>query len=206
MWGQDEADLEDNLGMDSGAAISLDLGLQFPRGPRFRFSILSLSAEGEVPPDQVVWISTVPSPGSEPIFTELNLLVIDLAFCPMVREARWGGISLETGFRYARATTDIYHDEDSQAEGLMLSLGGKLAFPLHKDLLYMDVELKAGLGIDSAFFQFDSGLSLRPTKNFWMRLGYRLLALGLVDRADETDERSMGLAAGGPGLELGLRF
>ena len=68
------------------------------------------------------------------------------------------------------------------------------------------MSLDVGFGPDSAFLEFNTGLSLRPTPHFWMRLGYRMIIMGLVDRAEELDERSLGFTAGGPGIELGLEF
>ncbi len=88
----------------------------------------------------------------------------------------------------------------------MVSLGGQLEVPVYKDRLTADVKLNAGLGADSAFIQFDTGIGWHPTKHIFMRLGYRFLGMALVDRLEEVDERYLGLTAGGLGLELGVKF
>lgn len=204
-WGLDEAMLDDDLGLEDGSAVTLDFAIRFPRGPKFRLGIMSISADGVVPADRAVYPAVFPAPTGD-IETEVGVLVVDLAFCPLIREARWGDIQLETGFRYARSSVAIGGESERFSEGVMASLAGALSFALSQDLFYGDVSLGVGLGPDSGYFEFGTGVELRPSPNFRLRLGYKFLAVVLVDRAEEWDERSLALSSGGPGLELGLRF
>jgi hypothetical protein len=203
----DESDLEQDLGIDRASGISLDFALQFPRGPRFRLGIRTLGGDGEMP--DVTAATLFPPPSSGIVHTDLSLFMLDLAFCPMARQARWGSLSLETGLRYASADLSVGDEEDGLEEGFdgfMLTLGGDLAFPVYKEQVSMDVGADVGLGGDAAFFEFNLGLKWHPTKQFWARLGYRLVAMALIDRMEEADERDLSFSAGGPGLELGLKF
>jgi hypothetical protein len=202
-----EADLEGDLGVDGGAQITLEFTMQFPKGPRFRTSLSAIRSTGEVPADAALFPSVTPPISSfDEVETDIEVIIFDLAFCPMVRKAKWGTLSLETGLRYARSAVEIDNEGGQFAEGVMVTLGGEFELPVYKDAVSAGVKLGAGLGIDSAFIQFDMGISWNPTKRLELRLGYRFLGMVLVDRLEEPDERYLGITGGGLGLELGLNF
>lgn len=204
-WLGDEADFEEDLDLETAAAISLDFALRFHRGPSFRFGLTSMAGDG------TILLSDIPAPAS-PILgyvereVEMSMLLVDLAFSPLSYEGRWGSLNLETGLRYALGSIEVENEDEFSAEGVMLTLGGDIGFGLYKDLLFMDVGGALGLGGDAAYFQFDLGITLKTGRNFHMRLGYRALGMGMLDNMDESDERSFGLGAAGPSLEMGFTF
>jgi hypothetical protein len=201
-----EVDLDDDVDLGGGSQVSLDFTMQFPRGPRFRMSLMAASASGALPPDPSIFSSQVTVSPPDEVPTELDVTIFDLAFSPMVRQARWGTLALETGLRYARSSVEIGEVGGQFSEGVMISLGGELDAPLYKDRITANVKLSAGLGADSAFIQFDTGIGWHPTQHLFLRLGYRFLGMVLVDRLEEVDERYLGITAGGLGLELGVKF
>jgi hypothetical protein len=199
-WPSAEADLGADLDLDTAVAVSLDVSMAFPQGPRFRAGFMGLQGEGETAP-------AIAFPAGEPIVSsELRMFVTDMAFTPLARAGSWGEISGEVGFRYARASIDIFGSRRF-AEGVMITLGGDLDVALQRQTLYADVSASVGLGPDSAYLQFDTGLTLKASRVFRMRLGYRFLGMVLYDNYGVEDkERRLSIALGGPALEMGLTF
>jgi hypothetical protein len=199
-WPAEEADLGEDLDIDMAAGVTLDLGLIFPRGPRFNMAFTALQGEGEYAPYIMF------PPGEEIVPSVMRLFLFDLTFTPMARGERWGTVSMEAGVRYARASIDIFGSQRF-AEGTMLTLGGELELALQKQTLFGDVSASVGLGPDCAGLQFDVGVSLRASRVFHMRLGYRFLGLVLYDNIGVEDkERRFSAALGGPALEMGFTF
>lgn len=191
------ADMEDDLGIEDGAGVSLDLALVLPKGAKFRLGVTALSTTGEEMP---------PLPGDVlPYTASVDLTIVDLAFTPMAYFGRWGHLSLETGLRYGVASVAIVGSQ-RHAEGLMISVGGELGINLYKDVLEARTIGSLGIGIDSFCLQFETGLVLKVSPNFRMGLGYRFLGMSLMDSAGDYDERAVGIGAAGPCLELGLTF
>ncbi|GEM_PF-3281516 len=202
-WNLGDVDFE-SLDLDAAVAGSIRFDLAFRKGPTFSLGVTSAVGGGEMEAADIPFPDTPPV--SSHLYTDLRLLMVDLDFYPVKYRGRWGRFALHTGLRYGRSVIDIEGESDFRAEGVMLTLGGGLDFRLFKNLLAMDLGGKVGLGADSAFVQFDLGVSLTPSERFHMRLGYRAFAMALIDRMDAWDERSVGLGGGGPALEMGFTF
>jgi len=207
-WGPEEADLKEDLDLGSELGHSFDLMLHFPRGPRFRLGIQNFLALGEVPEDRRAMAQPSPpaDPG-EPIGTRLDLFLLDLGFCPLIWEARWGSIFLETGLRYANSQVEVGTESGSSyTEGFLVTLSGEVRFPFFKKYLFGDAMLGFGFGPDSTSFEAGTGVNWRPHPVFRLRLGLRFLALHLVDHRWEQDKRDFSWKGGGPDLEISFKF
>ncbi|MHC5039111.1 MAG: hypothetical protein ACYTHM_17520 [Planctomycetota bacterium] len=207
-WGTEEIRLRRDLDLKTGVGQAFDITLRFPRGPRFRIGTRNFTVRSEVPADRapLAQPSEPPDPG-EPLESGLDMLSFDIGFCPLIWEARWGSIFLETGLRYIHSQIDVGTESPSSfAEGFQATLSGELRFPLYRRFVFGDGSILFGLGPDASAFESGVGLDWRPHPNFRIRLGLRYITLRIRDRVSEPDKRELTWTGLGPHLELGFNF
>lgn len=207
-WAAESLDFQDDLDLAWEFCHRLDLKLRFPRGPRFRLGVRTFRARGDVPADRRFLARPHPPvPPEERIETGLDIEIYDLAFCPLIWEARWGSLFVETGFRYLLTQIDVSTESDpSYAEGFQLTLSGELGFPLYRDELFAAASVFLGFGHDSAGFEAYGGVLWKPMPPVRLRLGLRFSGLIVTDRTGEATERRLSWTAGGPELAFVFVF
>jgi hypothetical protein len=147
--------------------------------------------------------------------TDVSLSILEMGFTPVRGHYKWGVLELEAGIRYTRwriefdwsnrfPSPDIHYAET--VEGLMGTVGGCGKLRLMKDLMLLDARVAVGVGPDSGFGVFDTGVTVWPKRPFHARLGARIEAMYLFDGRRSESERRVHLSHHGIFIEMGFTF
>jgi hypothetical protein len=200
-FSKDTVGLMEDLSIKRETGISLLGDIDIHKGPRIWFAYSSLQPythDADVNQQ-----------------TDISLSILEMGFTPVRGHYKWGSLELDAGIRYTKwriefdwsnrsPSPDIHYSET--VEGLMGTVGGGGKLRLMKQLLTLDAKAAVGVGPDSGFGVFDTGVTVWPNRPFHARLGARVEALYLFDGRRSGSERRVHLSHHGVFIEMGFTF